>query len=62
MIQKLGAVGIVGLLLLLGGLALVAYQSPIVAAGLALVLAGVGLVTKGLVNALVSSMGFGGMM
>ncbi|MFB6171007.1 MAG: hypothetical protein ABEJ23_00630 [Haloarculaceae archaeon] len=62
MLQKLGVVGIVGLILLLAGLALVAYQSLIVAAGLAFVIAGVGLLAKGLLNAVVSSMGFGGMM
>jgi hypothetical protein len=62
MLRQLGAVGIVGLLFLLGGLGLVAYQAPIVAAGLALVLAGVGLLAKGMIDAVLGSMGFGGMM
>lgn len=62
MIQKLGLAGIAGLVLLLVGVALVAYESLIIAAGLAFVLAGIGLLAKGMVSAVVSQMGFGGMM
>lgn len=50
MYERLGIGGIVGLLLVLGGIALVAWQAPIVAAGLAFVLAGLGLVVRALVG------------
>jgi hypothetical protein len=60
MLDKLGAAGIVGLLLVLGGLGLVAYVEPIIAAGIALVLAGLGLTLKAIVSSFVSAMGLGG--
>jgi hypothetical protein len=60
MLDKLGAAGIVGLLLVLGGLGLVAYVEPIIAAGIALVLAGLGLTLKAIVSSFVSAMGMGG--
>ncbi len=50
MYERLGVGGIVGLLLALVGIALVAWQAPIVAAGLAFVLAGIGLVVRALVG------------
>ena len=50
MYERLGIGGIVGLLLVLGGIGLVAWQAPIVAAGLAFVLAGLGLVVRALVG------------
>jgi hypothetical protein len=60
MFDKLGAAGIVGLLLMLGGVAAVASRSLIIAAGIALVVAGLGLVVFGLVKNLLSSLGLGG--
>ncbi|QKY20794.1 hypothetical protein B4589_010540 [Halolamina sp. CBA1230] len=50
MYDRLGVGGVVGLLLALAGIALVAWQAPIVAAGLAFVLAGLGLVVRALVG------------
>lgn len=50
MYDRLGIGGIVGLLLVLGGIALVAWKAPVVAAGLAFVLAGLGLVVRALVG------------
>jgi hypothetical protein len=50
MYERLGVGGIVGLLLALVGIALVAWQAPIVAAGLAFVLTGLGLVVRALVG------------
>jgi hypothetical protein len=50
MYERLGVGGIVGLLLALVGIGLVAWQAPIVAAGLAFVLAGLGLVVRALVG------------
>jgi hypothetical protein len=61
MLKRLGATGIVGFLTVLGGIALIAYDSPIVAAGIALVLAGLGLVIRSLVSSLMGAMGMGGM-
>ena len=61
MIDRLGVTGIVGFLVLLGGIGLIAWASPTVAAGMALVLAGLGLVVRSLIQNLVQSMGMGGM-
>ena len=58
MLDRLGTVGVVGLLLLLGGIALVAYADPIVAVGIALVIVGTGLVVKGLASNLLRQFGF----
>ncbi|QSG01399.1 DUF7470 family protein [Natranaeroarchaeum sulfidigenes] len=61
MIQKLGAAGIVGLLALLGGIVLIASESLVIAGGLALVLAGLGLMVRSLIQSVLGSMGMGGM-
>ncbi|GAA0669683.1 hypothetical protein ACFQDG_17000 [Natronoarchaeum mannanilyticum] len=61
MLKRLGATGIVGLLAILGGIALIAYESLVIAGGIALVLAGIGLVVRALVSSLINSMGMGGM-
>jgi len=60
MLRKLGAVGLLGFLLLCGGIAVLAYADPLVAAGVALVVAGLGFVVRGLVGAALESMGLGG--
>jgi hypothetical protein len=57
MLDKLGTLGIVGIVVALAGLGLVAYQAPLVAAGLLLVLGGVGLVTQSLVKNVMSAFG-----
>ncbi len=57
MLQKIGAVGIVGLLFVLGGISLVALIEPIIAGGLALVIAGIGLLAYGLISSFMQSMG-----
>lgn len=62
MIRILGPVSIVGLLVLLAGIAVIAWQNLVVAAGVALVLAGLGFVVFGLVRNVLSSMGMGGMI
>lgn len=62
MFDKLGVAGVVGLVLLLAGLGIVAWQNPIIAAGLALVFVGLALVLKGVVGSLLGSMGMGGML
>ncbi|NHN60357.1 MULTISPECIES: hypothetical protein [Halorussus] len=62
MIDKLGAKGIVGVLLLLAGVAVIALQNLIIAAGIGLVVVGFVLTAWGLVSGLMSSFGLGGMM
>ena len=62
MIDKLGAKGIVGILVLLGGIAVIALQNLLIAAGIGLVVVGVVLVAWGLVSGLLASFGMGGMM
>ncbi|MFB6132855.1 MAG: hypothetical protein ABEJ44_05560 [Halanaeroarchaeum sp.] len=46
MLQKLGLVGVLGAVLLLAGVGLTAYANPIVGAGVALIVAGLGLLLK----------------
>ncbi|USZ67107.1 hypothetical protein NGM10_10235 [Halorussus salilacus] len=62
MIDKLGAKGIVGVLLLLGGIAVIALQNLLIAAGIGLVVVGFVLVAWGLISGLMASFGMGGMM
>lgn len=57
MLQNLGPLGIAGLVLVLAGIALIAYVSPLIAVGMALVLGGLGLVVKALVSGLLQSFG-----
>ncbi|GEM_PF-2121814 len=54
---NLGPLGIVGVLMLLGGIGLIASQDWIIAAGLGLMLIGVGLVVKSLVSGMLSAWG-----
>lgn len=61
MLGKLGSTGLAGVLLLIGGLAVVAYASPIVAGGLALMLVGLVLVARGLLGSVMRSFGMGGL-
>lgn len=58
MLDKLGTAGVAGAVLLVAGLAVVAWTAPVVAAGLALVLVGTGLVVKGLATGLLRQFGF----
>ena len=60
--QMLGISGFLGLLCILGGIALAATASLRVAAGIALVLAGLGLFARALVSGLMGMMGMGGLM
>jgi hypothetical protein len=61
MLGKLGSTGLAGVSLLIGGLAVVAYASPIVAGGLALMLVGLVLVARGLLGSVMRSFGMGGL-
>lgn len=62
MFDKLGIAGVLGVLIMMGGIALLAWYSLYVAAGVAFVVAGVGLITYGMVTSLLSSLGMGGMV
>ncbi|MUV90751.1 hypothetical protein GJ629_13280 [Halapricum sp. CBA1109] len=57
MLDKLGTLGIVGIVVTVAGLAIVAWQNLLLAAGLAIMLAGVGLVAAGLVKNVLASFG-----
>ncbi|MFT4931258.1 MAG: hypothetical protein ACI91T_001133 [Natronomonas sp.] len=57
MFDRLGPLGIAGLLFILVGLTLVTWASPIVGAGLALVFVGTGLVIKGVVGSILQTWG-----
>ncbi|WP_226011533.1 DUF7470 family protein [Halomicrobium salinisoli] len=60
MLDKLGIAGVLGVLVMLGGIVLVAWQNLILAAGLAFVVAGLGLIVYGMVTNLLSAFGLGG--
>ncbi len=61
-LKKLGAAGIVGILVIVGGIGLIASVEPLIAAGIGLVVAGFGLVLYGLVTNVLASFGMGGMV
>jgi hypothetical protein len=59
MIKQLGVLGILGLLLMLGGFAVVASEQPLVAAGLALILLGLAIIVRTLVQNALEMIGVG---
>jgi uncharacterized membrane protein HdeD (DUF308 family) len=62
MLERIGGPsGVVGLLAVLGGIGLIATDEPIVAAGLLVVLIGLALLVRGIVQGVMASMGMGGM-
>lgn len=62
MLERIGGVGgLVGLVALLGGIGLIAYRDPIIAAGMALVVVGLALVLRGVVQGFLGAMGMGEM-
>jgi hypothetical protein len=61
MLDKLGAAGIVGIIVLLGGIGVIASQDPVIAGGFALVLVGLVLTVRALLKGVLSAMGMGGM-
>lgn len=62
MLEKLGIVGVLGIVVSLAGLGIVAYEAPLIAAGLALVLVGLAVVAFALVKNVLSSLGMGAMV
>jgi hypothetical protein len=61
MFGKLGRTGFAGVLLLVGGVALIALENLVVAGGMALVLVGLLLVARGLIGGMMSAFGMDGM-
>jgi hypothetical protein len=61
MFNRLGFVGVFGLVLTVCGLALIAVESLLVAFGLLLVLLGIGLAIKSLLSGLLATFGMDGM-
>lgn len=59
--NPLGITGIVGIVIVFAGLAVVTWQEPIIGGGLALMLVGLALIVKSAINAVVNAMGMGGM-
>jgi len=60
MLDKLGLPGIVGVVVMLGGIGLVAWVNVLLAAGLAFVIAGMGLIVFGMIQNLMTAFGLGG--
>jgi len=58
MLDKLGPTGLLGVLLMVAGIAVVAWNAPIVAAGLVLVLLGLGLVVRSAAKSVMGMFGF----
>lgn len=59
MLDKIGAAGVLGLVLLIGGIGVVAIESVYVAAGVAFALAGLLLVVYGFVTTILGALGMG---
>jgi len=59
MLKQLGGAGVLGFLVLLAGIGVLAYVNPIIGAGVALVVAGLGLVTYGMVTNMMRALGMG---
>jgi hypothetical protein len=61
MLRKIGVVGILGVLLMLGGIGVMASENLYIAAGAAFVVAGMGFVVYGMVRGIFKSLGLGEM-
>jgi hypothetical protein len=59
MFDRLGALGVVGLVLVVAGLVLVGLENPVIAGGLVLVLVGLGLAVKSFISGMMSAFGMG---
>lgn len=62
MLSKLGAVGVLGFLLLLGGIGVIAIADPVIAGGMAIIIAGLGMIVYGMVTNLMAALGMSGPM
>ncbi|SEN71245.1 hypothetical protein SAMN05216388_1004255 [Halorientalis persicus] len=59
MLDKIGTAGVLGLVLLLGGIGVVAIENPLIAAGICFVIAGLLLVAYGFVTTILGTLGMG---
>ncbi len=57
MLEKLGLTGVLGLLVLLAGVVLIARENLLIAAGMAFILAGLGLVVRALISSVMQQFG-----
>lgn len=62
MIDRLGRSGIVGVVVVVAGLALIALVDPVIAGGIGLVLVGITLIIRGLLTSALDAMGMSGMV
>lgn len=62
MIDRLGRGGIVGVVVVVTGLALTALVDPVIAGGIGLVLVGIALIVRGLLTSALDAMGMSGMV
>ncbi|AGN01503.1 hypothetical protein L593_07790 [Salinarchaeum sp. Harcht-Bsk1] len=62
MLKHLGIGGILGVFLLVGGVALIGWVNPVIAAGIAISIAGLGLIVRSLVSSALGAMGMGGLV
>lgn len=60
MIDRLGRSGIVGVVVVVAGLALIALVDPVIAGGIGLVLVGITLIIRGLLTSALDAMGMSG--
>jgi hypothetical protein len=60
MLQRIGLAGVFGLLVVVGGLGLVAYANPLVAAGLATMVFGLGVLVQSVVSRTLAQFGMAG--
>jgi hypothetical protein len=60
MLQRIGLVGVFGLLVVAAGLGLVAWESPVVAAGIATMVLGLGIVVQSVVSRALAQFGLAG--
>jgi hypothetical protein len=59
--QMFGLSGFLGLLMIVGGIGAIAMRDPVIAGGIALVLAGLGFLVRAMISGLMGMMGMGGM-
>ena len=57
MLDKIGLSGVLGILLVVAGIAVVAWKAPVVAAGLTAVILGVALVARGAIQSVMGMFG-----
>lgn len=62
MSRSIGVMGVLGLLVVLAGIGVIAYENPILAGGMVAILVGVALVVVDFIKRAMAKLGFGAMM